>query len=211
MSEDESNHGPEIVDSNVPLNALDVLIRKSNRSHSLKEFGEVPKGYESAFFYVKNEYLDKLGQTGVTPDMNTMSDRAKEESAGKSYNVEEVFEEVRLQQDISASRLTCQFAFATEQEAIDNSFGFDPEEYTLIEAKIDPKKARVADGELLGKANMYGNEATARTFAEEYWERSVSLADYLNGDHDLPDNGFTEVLAPGEIPAGNMRIVGKQE
>lgn len=174
---------------------------------SLKEFGEIPDSFRSTFFYVRNDKLPQLAETGVTTEMNTIYERAAETVADRGYNVEDIFEDKRRELGIENSRITCQFAFATEQEAEENGFRFDPENYTLIEAKIDPEKARVADGEIYGKANMYGNKDTAKTFANEYWERSVTLAEYLSGNHDLPNNGFTEVLAPGEIPTDHLRIV----
>ncbi len=177
---------------------------------SLKEFGEVPPGYKSVYFYTRKELLPQLGERGIIPEDNTMDERAGED-VRDGVSIAQIFEQEKTSLGIDGvGRGDCQYAFLDEDSARNNEYGFNEDDYALVEMKVDPQQTRVTWGELYGRANMqfqYNQVGSARSYAKEYWERSVTLSDYLIGNHDLPDDSMVEALAPGTVSTDLLRVV----
>ncbi len=200
--------------------------QKSTSPLALREFGEIPKDYVSVFSFVRQEDLSRLAERGFKPEDNAMDRRAKVSAGDSGESIEDLFDKERQRQGIEIDRGECLFAFPDREAAGENYYGFNEEEYQLVEIKVDPAEARVAWGEYFSKANQWlmvskegptQNTTVNPVFIKnqrentlnnirQYWEESVTLRQYLDGDHELPED-MAEVLVPGEISTDRIRVV----
>lgn len=171
----------------------------------LKEFGEIPGGYESVFITISKESIDHVAENGLRIKDNRMT--------GKRARIEELFKEAADERGIVTDRTNCIFAYPRKSEV--GGIIRLREGGIVLEAKIDPNKAVVANAEAFTEAGedlSYGSEY-AKDWAVDYWENSMPFSEYLaegigqEEEYDYRDFTFPEVLIPESIPLKRLKVV----
>lgn len=176
-----------------------------------REFREVPEGFVSVFIQVSRRRLERCAKRGLRIEDNSRNEL--------NHELERIFIEERKRAGKSVDRTQCVFAYPRGPDKIRYPLSFDPKEDILLEAKIDPETAIVANGEYYTEAGFVlggiGGKSSAREWAKSYWEESKSLRQYFDEGHDgseddYGDFTFPEVLIPVDIPVTRLRVVTTQ-
>lgn len=175
----------------------------------LREFGEIPGGYVSVYIVIKKERLNQIIEEGGI----LIRGNKRNEILPK---LEEIFKEEGKKYRFGVDRIKCVFAYPRPLGQIRLHLHFDPGKQVILEAKIDPNTAIVANGEFYTQAGeelCAGTEERAKNFANLYWETAKPLVQYLSERHNGSDNDFLndflfpEVLTPSDIPSSHLKLI----
>lgn len=173
---------------------------------SLKEFEEIPQNLVPVYTAVPYHRLEVISHEGL---------RVKKNKAKHRTN-EDIFTEVKPGK-FRADRTNSIYAIP-----------FPPEESTFIipnvirqdylVAMVDPKAAVVADIAIYNEAqalrdeDYYGNVEQVRKKAREYWDKAVTLEEFLKEDSQRLRESFEdpEVLIPNDIPPSLLKMFAPQ-
>ncbi|QQG41519.1 MAG: hypothetical protein HYV90_05190 [Candidatus Woesebacteria bacterium] len=185
------------------------LSTKNEIPFSLRDFGEIPKGFIPVYILVSKESLQHVADNGFRVEDNRMN--------GRQQKLEEIFNQTAQDMGVGVDRTKRVFAFPRRPDRFNVGLSYDPKKSVIVEAMIDPKmqNAVVAEGEYYTEADSYlegfGLEA-ARSYAKSYWETAKPLSEYLKEGHDgsegdYGDFNLPEILIPENIPTSRMRVV----
>lgn len=203
---------------------------------SLREFGEIPANYVSAFIQIKKTSLNHVAKYGFRTLDNQMMKNALES--------ERIFQQEATRLGIKFDRSKSIFAYPMRPDEMVESLGFDPKEDMLLEVKVDPKKCLVADAGYVGaiydnlrseiktreeadrenarlaeagvQHRVQSGEESAGRNAKKYWETAMFFDEYIRRGWNKPFNseehvfeapGFPEVLISENIPTNFIRAI----
>jgi len=175
---------------------------------TLQEFREVPKDFVSVFIVVSKRRLDQIAREGLK------AEDIGSRMAFRNPKLEQIFKEAATAAGSAVDRTQCVFAYPKPPETIKFGMSFNPAEQVVLEAKIDPSNAVVANGEVYTEASWAlsrGDEDGAKSWAELYWREAKPLTEYReeihrSGEDDHHDFTFPEVLIPKDIQTDRLKL-----
>jgi len=179
---------------------------KQETPFTLREYGEIPKGYVPLYIAVNKDRLGYVAENGFRVIDN--------QSIKKHGNkIEEIFIKAGNKYHLKVSRTNCIFASPRPPHQTKRGLSFREKEHALFGVMIDPADCIVVEGEYFTEASA---DLVSRTMAEEragdYWESKKTLKEYISEGHDGSDDDwddyqFPEVLIPFDIPTTMIKLV----